>query len=82
MGYIYFDSTDWSTIRDTINKVNEIGCPQLGTTDDGEDILYEVYKDEDGNDVLHTTVFQKNGWERHNHYCPRDFRVEELYRKG
>lgn len=78
---IYFDPSDWNTVRDTIDKVNEIGCPQLGTNEDGEDVLFDVCVDDDGYDVLHTTTFQKNKWERHNYYYPNDYRIEELYHK-
>lgn len=78
---IYFDTTDWSTIEDTIEKVNAIGCVQLGTTADGEAITFDVCSDADGNDVLHTTVLQHNGWERHNYYHPSDYTVEEMYHR-
>jgi len=75
---IRFDSTDWNSIRDTIKKINEAGCMQLGTTEDGEDIFFDVTRE----GALHTTVLQKNGWERHNYYNPYRFTVDEIYRKG
>lgn len=78
---ICFDSTDWNSIQDTINKVNEIGCPQLGLTEYGEDIMFTAFKDADGYDVLHTTVLQTNGWERHNFYYTNDYIKEEMYRR-
>ena len=82
MSIINFDSTDWNSIRDTIAKVNEIGCVQRGATSEGEDIIFDVHTDEDGNDVLHTTLFQKNGWERHNYYHPNEYIIEEVYKKS
>lgn len=51
---INFDSQDWDSIRDTINKINEIGEMQFGTTDEGEDIIFDVCRDEDGDDCLIT----------------------------
>lgn len=78
---INFDPSDWGTVQDTIDKVNEMGCMQLGTNEIGEDVTFDVCKDEDGNDVLHVTTFQHNRWERHNYYYPNDYTVEELYHK-
>lgn len=74
---INFNSMDWDSITDTINKVNDIGCVQFGETDDGENITFDVT--EDGK--LHTTVFQHNGWERHNYYDPSNHTVEEVFRR-
>lgn len=78
---INFDSTDWNSIRDTIDKVNEIGCMQIGETSDGESIIFDVSRDDDGNDLLMTSVFQKNGWTRINYYNPVNYTIEELYKK-
>lgn len=79
---IYFDSNDWDSIRDTIEKINEIGELQAGKTEDGEDIIFDVCKDDEGNDCLVTHVHQKNGWWRKNVYNPSDYSIEELYQKG
>ena len=78
---INFNSQDWNSIKDTIDKINEIGCMQLGETADGEDITFSVVKDDDGIDCLVTEVYQENGWIRKNIYNPNDGIVEELYRK-
>ena len=75
---IRFDPKDWESIRDTFEKINEVGCMQFGTTENGEDIFFDVTKD----GALHTTVLQKNGWERHNYYYIADCSVDELYKKG
>lgn len=82
MSKIYFDPSDWDTVQDTIDKVNEMGCMQLGENEDGEDVTFDVSKDDDGNDVLHVITYQHNGWERHNYYYPNDYVSEELYKKG
>ena len=81
MSQINFDSHDWDSIKDTIEKVNAIGEMQFGKTDDGEDIFFDVVKDEDGHDKLKTEVFQSNGWIRTNIYDPKDWTIEELYKK-
>jgi hypothetical protein len=78
---INFDSTDWNSIADTIDKINKTGEMQIGTTFDGETILFDVYCDKDGNDQLMTEVFQKNGWIRLKIYNPREYIVEELYHR-
>lgn len=75
---IRFDPKDWDSIRETFEKINEVGCMQFGTTEHGEDILFDVTKD----GALHTTVLQKNGWERHNYYHISDCSIEEFYKKG
>lgn len=77
MGTINFNSTDWDSVIDTINKVNEVGCMQLGQTSDGEDITFDVTKD----GKLHTAVYQKNGWVRHNYYDPEECTVEEIFKR-
>lgn len=82
MSQIYFDPRDWDTVQDTIDKVNEMGCMQLGENEWGEDVTFDVSKDDDGNDVLHVTTYQSNGWERHNYYYPNDYVSEELYKRG
>lgn len=79
-GMINFDSTDWNSIQDTINKINEIGCIQLGTTSNGEDILFDVANFGAG-DCLVTEVFQENGYIRKTIYHPDDWTVETSYRK-
>lgn len=78
---INFDSRDWDSIRDTINKINEISELQVGETEDGETIIFDVSKNEDGEDILKTDVFQKNGWIRTNYYDPAEYIIEELYKK-
>ena len=78
---INFDPTSWDSIENTISKINEIGEMQFGETEDGEDIFFDLAKDEDGNDCLVTEVFQSNGWIRKNIYNPATCRVEEMYRK-
>lgn len=78
---IVFDSSNWDTIVDTVNKINEIGCMQLGTTSEGEPIAFDVSTDEDGEYVLHTATTQSNGWIRHNYYYLADYTVEESYEK-
>lgn len=75
---IRFDPKDWDSIRETFEKINEVGCMQFGTTEQGEDIFFDVTKD----GALHTTVLQNNGWERHNYYYIADCSVDELYKKG
>lgn len=78
---IVFDSSNWDTIVDTVNKINEIGCMQLGTTSEGEPITFDVSTDEDGEYVLHTATTQSNGWIRNNYYYLADYTVEETYEK-
>lgn len=77
---INFDSRDWNSIQDTIDKINEFGEMQFGKTEDDEDIFFSVanFGDED---CLVTEVFQHNGWVRKNIYHPKDHDIEELYRK-
>lgn len=79
---IRLDTSDWNTIEDTINKINSIGSMQFGTNADGESIVMDVFKDEDGNDGLHLITHQNNGWDRHNYYYPGDCFVEEMYKRG
>lgn len=78
---INFNSQDWDSIQDTIDKVNQIGEMQFGKTSEDEDIIFDVYKDEDGNDCLVTQVFQKNGWMRKNTYNPVWRTIDETYKK-
>lgn len=82
MSRIHFDPRNWDTVQDTIDKVNEMGCMQLGENEWGEDVTFDVCKDYDGNDALHITTYQTNGWIRHNYYYPNDYVSEELYEKG
>ena len=82
MSKIYFNPDDWSTVQDTIDKVNERGCIQFGENEYGEDVTFDVSKDTDGNDVLHITTYQHNGWERHNYYYPEEYAWEEIYKKS
>ena len=77
---IKFDPTDWDSIRDTIDKINNFGV-QLGTTSEEENILFDLGKDDDGNDYLITSVFQSNRWIRKNYYYPNDYIIEEIYQK-
>lgn len=79
---IVFDSNDWASIRDTIKKIDEIGCAQVGKTQEGESITFDVGRDEDGNDYLITEVLQRNGWVRVNNYYPADYYFDETYRRG
>lgn len=79
---INFDSKDWNSIKSTIDKINEIGCMQLGITAEGEDIIFDVCKDEDGNDCLTTEILQKNGWMRKNIYNPVWCTIDETYERG
>lgn len=79
--FINFDSTSWDSIEDTIDKINDIGCLQHSKTADGESIIFDVMRDEDGNDCLVTEVFQHNGFIRKNIYCPETLQVEELYER-
>ena len=79
-GMINFNSRDWNSIRDTIDKINEIGEMQFGKTEDGENIIFDVVNYGDG-DCLKTEVFQSNGWIRTNIYHPEDYSIEELYKK-
>lgn len=74
---INFDSQDWNSIQDTYNKVNEIGCMQLGTTSEGELITFHVRYDH----ALITEVRQNNGWIRKNIYHLDDYTSEEMYYK-
>lgn len=78
---INFNSQDWDSIKDTIDKINKIGEMQFGTTYNGEDIVFDVCKDDDGNDCLVTSVFQKNGWTRKNTYNPVYGTIDETYKK-
>lgn len=78
---IYFDSSDWNSIRDIIEKVNESGEMQFGATEEGETIIFDVGRDEDGNDYLITDVLQHNGWWRKNYYHPDSYIIEETYHK-
>lgn len=78
---INFDSQDWDSIKDTIDKINQIGEMQFGTTSEGEDIFFSVCKDEDGNDCLITEVLQENGWTRKNTYNPVYYTIDETYEK-
>lgn len=77
---INFDSTNWESIEDTINKLNEAGEMQFGKTSDDEYILFDVGHNEDG-DYLITEVLQHNGWMRRNEYYPNDHSVCETYKK-
>lgn len=77
---INFDSTNWESIKDTINKLNEAGEMQFGKTSDDEYILFDVGRNEDG-DYLITEVLQHNGWMRRNEYYPNDHSVCETYKK-
>lgn len=78
---IDFDSTSWCSIEDTIKKINAQGEMQFGRTDNGELIVFDVQKDENGRDCLVTNVFQDNGWIRKNIYNPETLMCEELYRR-
>lgn len=78
---INFDSRDWDSIRDTINKINEAGEMQFGKTSEGETIIFYVAKNDDDKDILKTEVFENTGWIRTNYYDPYSFTVEELYKK-
>lgn len=77
---INFDSSDWSSIKDTTEKIKKSGI-MVGSTEDDEDIIFSVEDYGDG-DVLVTKVFQENGWVRSNYYHINDFIVEELYERG
>lgn len=77
---INFDSTNWKSIEDTINKIKEVGEMQFGKTSDGEDIFFDVGHNEDG-DYLITEVLQHNGWLRRNEYHLSDHCVCETYKK-
>ena len=76
---INFDSRDWNSIRDTIDKIKDFGELQVGKTENGETIIFDVCKDDDGNDVLFTSVIQENGFVRKNYYQLSDYSVEELF---
>lgn len=78
---INFDSTSWSSINDTIQKINAFGEMQVGETDKKETIVFDIVKDEEGNDCLVTDVFQKNGYIRRNIYNPDTLTVQEIYTK-
>ena len=77
---INFDSRDWDSIRDTIQRINEAGELQFGKTSEGETIIFDVGHDGEG-DTLITEVFQDNGWIRKNIYHMYDHSIEELYHK-
>ena len=81
MAMINFDSSDWDSICDTIKKVNEIDELQYGKTSDDEDIIFDVCKDEYGNNCLKTDVFQSDGWIRTNIYNPTWYSIDEFYKK-
>lgn len=74
---VNFDSQDWNSIRDTINKINMIGELQIGTTAEGETIILDLTSD----GGLKTDVIQKNGWIRTNEYYPDTCEITETYRK-
>lgn len=74
---INFNSNDWNSIQDTIDKINAIGEMQFGRTEDGEFIIFDV----GANNTLITDVVQDNGWVRRNIYHPNDGTIEELYKK-
>ena len=74
---INFNSNDWNSIQDTIDKINAIGEMQFGHTEDGEFIIFDVGAD----NTLITDVVQDNGWVRRNIYHPNDGTIEELYKK-
>lgn len=78
---INFNSTDWNSIRDTINKINKIGCMQIGETSRGETITFDVTNCGD-EDCLVTEVFQKNGWIHRRVYHPSDLTVEGSHKRG
>ena len=78
---IVFDSSDWNSIRDTIDKINEAGQMQVGETAEGETILFDVVDYGEG-DCLVTDVLQRNGWVRKNIYHPKDHDIEEIYCRG
>lgn len=78
---INFDSNDWNSIENAIKLINEIGEMQIGTTSEGEDILFDVGHDGEG-DTLITEVTQKNGWVRKNIYHVASLYCEELYERG
>lgn len=75
---IYFDSQDWDSIRDTIDKINRAGELQIGETDEGETIIFDVTPE----GYLQTEVLQKNGWVRTNVYDTDDFIINETYKRG
>ena len=74
---INFDSANWDSIRDTIDKINEHGEMVVGTNSYGEMIILDVTPE----GSLHTQVTQSNGWIRHNYYDPEERIVEEMYEK-
>lgn len=78
MNTIKFDSRDWSSIRDTIRKINDSGEMQFGRTEEGESIIFDVRDDH----TLVTEVLQHNGWVRQNIYHTEDLTVEELYKRA
>jgi hypothetical protein len=75
---INFNSRDWSSIRDTIRKINASGTMQFGHTEDGKSITFDV---QDAHTLV-TEVLQHNGWVRKNIYHADDYTVEELYKRA
>ena len=51
--------------------------PLTATNEDGEEVIIEAYKDDDGT-VWKISTLQSNGWTRINHYH-KDGTIEELY---
>lgn len=78
---IVFDSKNWDSIEDTLNKLKSIGEMQFGETESGESIIFDVDKDEEDKYSLVVSVFQKNGWVRTNIYHVADRTIEEIYRR-
>ena len=78
---INFDSRDWNSIRDTIDKIKYFGELQVGKTENGETIIFDVCTNGDGNDVLFTSVIQDNWFVRKNYYNPNDYSIEELFER-
>lgn len=81
-----FDSTSWDSIRAMIALINKLGTILSGTTVGGAFIVFDLtqYKDDEHKvdyDILHTRVFQSDGWVRHNYYDPKDYTVEETFEK-
>lgn len=79
---IRLDTRDWGSIEDTIQKINRIGSMQFAHNSEGEPIVLDVFRDDEGHDGLHITIHQDNGWDRHNYYYPSDLYVEERYERS
>ena len=73
---INFDPHDWKGIAELCKRHAEFDVPWSGENDEGEHVMISVNEDN-----ITVDTFQSNGWMRQNVYYPKDYTVEELYKK-